>query len=47
MAYMPEHAPNNFSLSTVRDQGQSLKEELKWAVVDLAIGLLPQLEAGF
>ncbi len=46
MAYLAEHAPN-ISVSTIRDRGQSLKEELESGSVDLAIGLLPQLEAGF
>ncbi|ADZ91433.1 LysR family transcriptional regulator [Marinomonas mediterranea] len=46
MAYLAEHAPN-LSISTVRDNGHSLREELETGSVDLAIGLLPQLEAGF
>ncbi len=46
MAYLAEKAPN-LSISTVRDKGHSLQEELETGSVDLAIGLLPQLEAGF
>lgn len=46
MAYLTEHAPN-ISLSTVRDNESALKEDMEMGNVDLAIGLLPQLEAGF
>lgn len=46
MAYLAEHAPH-ISVSTVRDTGHSLKEDLETGSVDLAVGLLPQLEAGF
>lgn len=46
MAYLIEHAPN-ISVSTVRNQLSPLKEDLETGNVDLAIGLLPQLEAGF
>ncbi|UTW05108.1 LysR family transcriptional regulator [Amphritea atlantica] len=46
MAYLSVHAPN-ISISTVRDTGRSLKEDLETGSVDLAIGLIPQLEAGF
>lgn len=46
MAYLSVHAPN-ISVSTVRDTGRSLKEDLETGSVDLAIGLIPQLEAGF
>lgn len=46
MAYLSENAPN-ISVSTVRDKGRSLKEDLETGSVDLAIGLIPQLEAGF
>lgn len=35
------------SLSTVRDTGSSLRQEMESGRVDLAIGLLPQLQAGF
>ncbi|MEI8631180.1 LysR family transcriptional regulator [Vibrio sp. PP-XX7] len=46
MAYLAKHAPH-ISVSTVRDNGHSLREDLETGNVDLAIGLLPQLEAGF
>lgn len=46
VAYLAEHAPN-LSISTVRDNGHSIKEDLESGSVDLAIGLLPQLKAGF
>ncbi len=46
MAYLAIHAPN-ISLTTVRDTGRPLKEEMEGGSVDLAIGLLPQLEGGF
>jgi DNA-binding transcriptional LysR family regulator len=46
MAHLAEHAPN-ISLSTVRNSGNSLKEDMETGGVDLAFGLLPQLEAGF
>ncbi len=46
IAYLAEHAPG-ITVTTVRDQGRSLKDDLETGSVDLAIGLLPQLEAGF
>ena len=46
MAYLAEHAPY-ITLSTVRSNDLSLKEDMETGNVDLAIGLLPQLEAGF
>lgn len=46
MAYLAVHAPN-ITLSTVQENDQSLKEKMETGSVDLAIGLLPQLEAGF
>lgn len=46
MAYLAKHAPN-LSITTVRNQDHSLKEDLEVGMADLAIGLLPQLEAGF
>lgn len=41
-----EAAPH-VTLSTVRNASVNLKEEMEAAKVDLAIGLLPQLKAGF
>lgn len=35
------------SLSTVRDTGVNLRDEMEAGKVDLAVGLLPQLKAGF
>lgn len=46
ISYLAQHAPQ-ISISTVRDTGRPLKEEMESGVVDLAVGLLPQLEAGF
>ncbi|ADZ91639.1 LysR family transcriptional regulator [Marinomonas mediterranea] len=46
MAHLAQYAPN-VTVSTVRDHGHTLKEELETGSIDLAIGLLPQLEAGF
>ena len=46
ISYLAVHAPD-ISITTVRDSGHSLKEDLEVGNVDLAIGLLPQLEAGF
>ena len=46
MSYLAEHAPD-VSISTVTDPGTTLKEAMESGSVDLAIGLLPQLEAGF
>jgi DNA-binding transcriptional LysR family regulator len=37
----------NVSISTVRNASVNLKDEMEAAKVDLAIGLLPQLKAGF
>lgn len=46
ISHLETHAPN-ITISTVRDTGRPLKEEMESGAVDLAIGLLPQLEAGF
>ena len=46
LAYLAKHAPN-ISVNTVRDNRYSLQEDLETGNVDLAVGLLPQLEAGF
>jgi len=46
MSHMAIHAPR-VSITTVRDSGRSLKEDMEAGSVDLAVGLLPQLEAGF
>ncbi|PSJ44719.1 LysR family transcriptional regulator [Zobellella endophytica] len=46
MAHLARVAPG-ISITTVRNSGDSLKEEMEAGSVDLAIGLLPQLEAGF
>lgn len=41
-----KHAPG-ISISTVRNTAVNLRDEMEAAKVDLAIGLLPQLKAGF
>lgn len=46
ISHLAEHAPQ-ISISTVRDTGRSLNEEMGAGAVDLAVGLLPQLDAGF
>lgn len=46
IAHLAVQAPS-ISITTVRDTGRSLKDEMESGTVDLAIGLLPQLEAGF
>jgi DNA-binding transcriptional LysR family regulator len=46
MAHLAIHAPN-VSLSTVAENEGDLKSDMEMGNVDLAIGLLPQLEAGF
>lgn len=46
MAYLAEHAPN-ITVSTIRHTGRTIREDLESGNVNLAIGLLPQLEAGF
>lgn len=42
-----EKAAPQISLSTVRNTGINLKDEMEAGHVDLALGLLPQLKAGF
>jgi len=46
MERLRQQAPG-VSLSTVRNTGVNLKDEMEAGKVDLAIGLLPQLKAGF
>lgn len=46
IAYLAKHAPS-ISVTTVRDKHYSLQDDLESGNVDLAVGLLPQLEAGF
>ncbi|PSJ37800.1 LysR family transcriptional regulator [Zobellella taiwanensis] len=46
MAHLARVSPG-ISITTVRNSDDSLKEEMEAGSVDLAIGLLPQLEAGF
>lgn len=46
MDVLERDAPD-VSISTVRDTAINLKDEMEAGVVDLAIGLLPQLTAGF
>ncbi|TPE48591.1 LysR family transcriptional regulator [Maribrevibacterium harenarium] len=46
MAHLAVHAPH-VSITTVREPDQTLKDDLESGIVDLAVGLLPQLEAGF
>lgn len=46
IAYLTKYAPN-ISINTVRDNRYSLQEDLEVGTIDLAVGLLPQLEAGF
>lgn len=41
------HSAPSVTLSTVRNASVNLKDEMEAARVDLAIGLLPQLKAGF
>jgi DNA-binding transcriptional LysR family regulator len=41
------HTAPNVSVSTVRNASVNLRDEMEAAKVDLAIGLLPQLKAGF
>ena len=41
------HVAPNVSVSTVRNASVNLRDEMEAAKVDLAIGLLPQLKAGF
>jgi DNA-binding transcriptional LysR family regulator len=44
--YLRQHAPR-VTVSTVRNTTASLRDDLESGKVDLAIGLLPQLKAGF
>lgn len=46
MNALAEQAPN-IRISTVRNTASSLKEDMEAGSVDLAIGLLPSLQAGF
>lgn len=46
MSRLAQAAPN-VSISTVRNAAVNLKDEMETGKVDLAIGLLPQLKAGF
>lgn len=46
MAYLAEFAPN-ITVSTIRNTGRTIREDMESGNVNLAIGLLPQLEAGF
>ena len=46
MLHLAKNAPG-ISITTVRNSEFSLKEDMESGNVDLAIGLLPQLEAGF
>lgn len=44
--YLAKHAPT-VSISTVREADGSLRDDLESGNMDLALGLIPQLEAGF
>jgi DNA-binding transcriptional LysR family regulator len=44
--HLRQHAPR-VTISTVRNTSASLRDDLESGKVDLAIGLLPQLKAGF
>lgn len=46
MDHLRRHAPH-VTVSTVRNTSASLRDDLEAGKVDLAIGLLPQLKAGF
>lgn len=46
IAHLAKHAPN-ISVNTVHNNGNSLQDDLEIGNVDLAVGLLPQLETGF
>ena len=46
IAHLAKQAPH-VSVNTVRDNGHSLQDDLENGHIDLAIGLLPQLETGF
>ncbi|MBT0962163.1 LysR family transcriptional regulator [Denitromonas iodatirespirans] len=46
MDALAQHAPR-VKISTVRNTATSLREDMEAGVVDLAIGLLPHLQAGF
>lgn len=46
MNALADQAPN-IRISTVRNNASSLKEDMEAGTVDLAIGLLPSLQAGF
>ena len=46
LSYLNTHAPG-VRLSTVRNSAVNLKEDMQSGQVDLALGLLPQLQAGF
>jgi DNA-binding transcriptional LysR family regulator len=46
MNHLRQHAPR-VTVSTVRNTTASLRDDLESGKVDLAIGLLPQLKAGF
>ena len=46
MEYLRQHAPR-VTVSTVRNTTANLRDDLESGKVDLAIGLLPQLKAGF